>query len=171
MPDAATKPTTLKGELSEAEKQAVESAEKKLEKQFRKGQAKKQAKPELPTRRPWGSCGSFAGRRPPLDPVKLKEFQDLKCAYEAAVKDRKVKSEGSDRQKQYWSFMQSELQGAAASSDDSPKKAFANAVKKWQALHTEEVGPDTADIAESKASLSKKRQAGGKKSRQQKSKK
>ena len=148
-PAAAAK-FVLRGELSEAEKRAVAAAQLKLEKaKDRKAPAACTPKGgpgaglTPPSRGPWGSLGSFAGRRPPTNPEKLELFKELKLAYENIIKSRKLKSEvksqGTDRQKLYWSFMQDEMKSGGSSNTTSPKERFAAAVAKWKNLHTEPV--------------------------------
>ena len=159
----------LRGELSAAEKRAVAAAQLKLEKaKDRKAPAGCKAPAACtpkggpgagltpPSRGPWGSLGSFAGRRPPTIPEKLELFNELKQAYENILKYRKLKSEvksqGTDRQKLYWSFMQDEMKSGGSSSTTSPKEMFAAAVAKWKNLHTEPVDmeepPAEEDAAE-----------------------
>jgi len=147
---AASAKYVLRGELSEAEKRAVAAAQLKLEKaKDRKAPAACTLKGgpgaglTPPSRGPWGSLGSFAGRRPPSNPEKLELFKELKQAYENIIKSRKLKSEvksqGTDRQKLYWSFMQDEMKSGGSSNTTSPKETFAAAVAKWKNLHTEPV--------------------------------
>jgi hypothetical protein len=73
----------------------------------------------------------------------LELFNELKQAYENILKYRKLKSEvksqGTDRQKLYWSFMQDEMTSGGSSNTTSPKETFAAAVAKWKNLHTEPV--------------------------------
>ena len=148
----------LRGELSAAEQRAVAAAQLKLQRaQDRKARRAACTPPHKPgvgprtppSRGPWGSLGSFAGRRPPANPEKLQLFKELKQAYENIIMYRKVKSElksgGTDRQKMYWSFMQAELTSAGASSTVSPKEMFAAAVAKWKNEHTEPVTVDTVE--------------------------
>jgi hypothetical protein len=85
----------------------------------------------------------------------LELFNELKQAYENILKYRKLKSEvksqGTDRQKLYWSFMQDEMKSGGSSNTTSPKETFAAAVAKWKNLHTEPVDEEEPPAAEDAA--------------------
>jgi len=58
-----------------------------------------------------GTAGTFNGRRPPKDPVRLEEFEAERKKHEDQKRLKKTKSTPTPKQKAYWDSLSAKLSG------------------------------------------------------------
>ena len=99
-------------------------------------------------RRPPGSVGTFAGRRPPKDPKKLEVFLGMKRIYQESMQQKgsKKAKTASEGQLTYWNFMQGEMARLAAAGVAGGDRMRQAAVA-WRAMQS---GSDN-DVADAES--------------------